>query len=95
MRFMATCPEATEAACRFITILEPGDYKGDPKIMRKLINDSIAHGKSVFIPNYRTVTNGVKFNATSLEENLHVWSETLVDVQGESRTFYPDTQVLR
>lgn len=80
---MASCPEATEEACKFLRVLTPSDYGGSAETMRKMLNDALAHGKSVLIREYQTVTRGVQFNTRSLEERLNVWSETLIDVQGE------------
>lgn len=80
---MASCPEATEENCDFIRILEPADYKNNPEIMRKLINEATARGKSVWIRNYRKFMQGVKFDTKSLEEFLNVWPKTMIDVQGE------------
>lgn len=82
MRFMATCPEATEATCDFIRILDSSDYNKEPQTMRKMANDALAHGKSVLIRNYRSANEGVKFDMASLEEDLHVCPQTLIDVQG-------------
>lgn len=83
MRFMARCPEATEEACSFLRVLQPSDYDENPKIMRTMVNDAVAHGKSVLIRDYQKVTRGVQFDSTSLDEHLNVYPEALVDVQGE------------
>lgn len=78
--FMATFPEATEEACDFLTILEPHHYNYNPKQMRQLVSNSAARGKSVLLRN--CAVKGMEFSPMSLEEDLDLPCETVVDVQG-------------